>query len=78
VEVGLDEGRGAGMLVLITPLGVQIHAEDRERPSGECGQGAQFLGNLYCVLQQKGRIVADYNDKLPDLLTACPSLGAIR
>jgi hypothetical protein len=37
VEVVLEEGCGAGTLVLITPLGVQIHAEDRERPRGEFG-----------------------------------------
>jgi hypothetical protein len=37
VQVLLEKGGGAGMLVLITPLGVQIHADNRERPSGEFG-----------------------------------------
>jgi len=47
VEVSLKEGHGARTLVLITPLGIQIHADDRERPSGEFGQGAEFFGKLH-------------------------------
>ena len=37
VQVALEEGSGAGTLVRITPLGVQIHADNREWPSGKFG-----------------------------------------
>jgi hypothetical protein len=37
VQVLLEKGGGAGMLMLITPLSVEIHADNRERSSGEFG-----------------------------------------
>jgi hypothetical protein len=37
VEVVREEGGSAGTLVRITPLGVEIHADDRERPSSKFG-----------------------------------------
>jgi hypothetical protein len=47
MQVALEEGGSADTLVLITPLGIEIHADDRERTSSEFGQGAEFCGNLH-------------------------------
>jgi hypothetical protein len=37
VQVALEKGCGASPLGLITPLGVQIHADNWEWPSGKFG-----------------------------------------